>query len=210
MKIMYRTVAIVSVALLLTTGCVNPNGTPDNTGTGAIMGGGIGAVIGAIADRAHPGAGALIGGAAGLIAGGLVGHMIDQQNQQVLQQQYPQTWNKLQNNDVVYANSPPSSPPPPATTPGATSPPPATVPPTSTTPAVTASTSSTPAATTTPQMQPLTVDDIKALAAAGVRSDAINKEIDISQSKFSQSDIAAAQLANVNSEVIAHMQSHPS
>jgi len=210
MKTMYRTVAIVSVALLLTTGCVNPNGTPDNTGTGAIMGGGIGAVIGAIADRAHPGAGALIGGAAGLIAGGLVGHMIDQQNQQVLQQQYPQTWNKLQNNDVVYANSPPSSPPPPATTPGATSPPPATVPPTLTTPAVTASTSSTPAATTTPQMQPLTVDDIKALAAAGVRPDAINKEIDISQSKFSQSDIAAAQQANVNSEVIAHMQSHSS
>ena len=162
MRIMYRTVAIVSVALLLTTGCVNPNGTPDNTGTGAIMGGGIGAVIGAIADRAHPGAGALIGGAAGLIAGGLVGHMIDQQNQQVLQQQYPQTWNKLQNNDAVYANSPPSSPPP-ATTPGATSPPPATVPPTLTTPAVTASTSSTPAATTTPQMQPFTVDDIEAL-----------------------------------------------
>jgi len=57
---------------------------------------------------------------------------------------------------------------------------------------------------------PLTVDDIKALAAAGVRPDAINKEIDISQSKFSQSDIAAAQQANVNSEVIAHMQSHPS
>ncbi len=212
MKIMYRTVAIVSVALLLTTGCVNPNGTPDNTGTGAIMGGGIGAVIGAIADRAHPGAGALIGGAAGLIAGGLVGHMIDQQNQQVLQQQYPQTWNKLQNNDAVYANSPPSSPPPPATTPGATSPPPATVPPTSTTPAVTAATSSTPAATTAPQMQPFTVDDIEALTAAGVKPDAINKEIDISQSKFSQSDIAAAQQANppVNSAVIAYMQSHSS
>ena len=211
MRIMYQTVAIVSVALLLTTGCVNPNGTPDNTGTGAIMGGGIGAVIGAIADRAHPGAGALIGGAAGLIAGGLVGHMIDQQNQQVLQQQYPQTWNKLQNNDAVYANPPPSSPPP-ATTPGDTSPPPATVPPTSTTPAVTAATSSTPAATAAPQMQPFTVDDIEALTAAGVKPDAINKEIDISQSKFSQSDIAVAQQANppIDSAVIAYMQSHPS
>lgn len=208
MKIMYRTVAIVSMALLLTTGCVNPNGTPDNTGTGAIMGGGIGAVIGAIADRAHPGAGALIGGAAGLIAGGLVGHMIDQQNQQVLQQQYPQTWNKLQNNDTVYANSPP----PPATTPGATSPPPATVPPTSTTPAVTAATSSTPAATAAPQMQPFSVDDIEALTAAGVKPDAINKEIDISQSKFTPQDIAAAQQANppINPTVIAYMQSHSS
>jgi len=214
MKNMYRTVAIVSVALVLTTGCVNPNGTPDNTGTGAIMGGGIGAVIGAIADRAHPGAGALIGGAAGLIAGGLVGHMIDQQNQQVLQQQYPQTWNKLQNNDAVYANSPPSSPPP-ATTPGVTSPPPATVPPTLTTPAVTASTSSTsstPATTAAPQMQPFTVDDIEALTAAGVKPDAINKEIDISQSKFTPQDIATVQQANppINPAVIAYMQSHSS
>jgi phage tail tape-measure protein len=206
MKIMHRTIAVVSVALVLTTGCVAPNGTPDNTGTGALMGGAFGAIVGAVADRAHPGAGALIGGAVGLIAGGLVGHMIDQQQQQRLQQQYPQTWNKLQNNDAVYANSPPPSPPTPATSPEATAPTPATVPPTSTS---TPATSSTPVATAS-QMQQFTVDDIKALTAAGVKPDAINKEIDISQSKFSQSDIAAAQQANVNSEVIAHMQSHSS
>jgi hypothetical protein len=219
MKIMYRTieVAVVSVALILTTGCVNPNGTQNNTGTGALMGGAFGALIGAAADRAHPGAGALIGAAAGVIAGGLVGNMIDQQKQQQLQQQYPQTWNKLQNNDAVYANSPPSPAPPataptPAMSPDVTPPTPVMAPPTSTSPAVTASTPSTPPATTTPQMQPFTVDDIKALTAAGVRPDAINKEIDISQSKFSPQDIAVAQQANppIDPAVITHMQSHPS
>jgi len=211
MKIMYRTVAIVSVALVFTTGCVNPNGTQNNTGSGALIGGALGAITGAVIghNNGNTGAGALIGAAAGVIAGGLIGNMIDQQQQQQLQQQYPQTWNKLQNNDAVYANSP-SSPAPPTVAPPPSTSPEATAPPPSTLPAVTAPTPSTPTTTTTPQMQPLTVDDIKALAAAGVRPDAINKEIDISQSTFSQSDIAAAQQANVNSEVIAHMQSHPS
>jgi hypothetical protein len=65
----------------LLAGCVAPDGRPDNTGTGALMGGATGATIGALADRGNPGAGALIGGAAGLIAGGLVGHSVDQQNE---------------------------------------------------------------------------------------------------------------------------------
>jgi hypothetical protein len=104
MKIMYRIVAVVSVALVLTTGCVNPNGTQNNTGSGALIGGALGAISGAIIGHNHgnTGAGALIGAAAGVIAGGLVGNMIDQQQQQRLQQQSPQTWNKIQNNDVVY------------------------------------------------------------------------------------------------------------
>ncbi len=63
----------------LLTGCVSPSGRPDYTGSGALIGGGSGAAIGAIADRANPGAGALIGGAAGLITGGLIGHSMDQQ-----------------------------------------------------------------------------------------------------------------------------------
>jgi len=63
----------------LLAGCVSPNGRPDNTGTGALVGGASGAAIGALADRRNPGAGALIGGAAGLVAGGLIGHAVDQQ-----------------------------------------------------------------------------------------------------------------------------------
>ena len=64
----------------LLAGCVQPDGRPDNTGTGALVGGASGAAIGALADRRNPGVGALIGGAAGLLAGGLIGHSVDQEN----------------------------------------------------------------------------------------------------------------------------------
>jgi hypothetical protein len=382
---------------------VNPNGTQNNTGSGALIGGALGAISGAIIGHNHgnTGAGALIGAAAGVIAGGLVGNMIDQQQQQRLQQQSPQTWNKIQNNDVVYqqqqsaplqpqpfANSNPTYAQPildfttdnpgnwtvtgggavnaaaighsddwprfgwrgnvisitsdgrstgtfasggnmanfdgfwiatytfslpkdannirlnfsnlfaddrvvlelngtPIAAAGLYGPGQGGMVLSAGSSAVPYSfsnfgasgaittgfnaggqntlmaiinntgtgisgnltpidsgdrsdfavkgtisynsmsgggssspvTPSTPVASNIPPATdngsaqtptPLTVDDIKALAAAGVRPDAINKEIDISQSKFSQSDIAAAQQANVNSEVIAHMQSHPS
>ncbi len=184
----------MSVALVLTTGCVSPNGTPDNTGTGALIGGALGALAGAASGGRHAGEHALIGAMAGVIAGGLVGHMIDQEQRQRLQQQSPQTWNKLQNNDAIYSNSPPPSAPPPPMLPPSTLP------------------SSVPPAATAPQMQQFTVDDIKALTAAGVKPDAITKEIDISQSKFSPQDIAAAQQANppVDPAVIEYMKSHAS
>ena len=193
MKIIYRTigVTVVSVALVLTTGCVNPDGTQNNTGTGAFIGALTGAVVGGLTGNGRDAATrAMIGGVAGAIAGGLVGNMIDQQQQQRLQQQSPQTWNKLQNNDAVYASSPS-----PSTPSAAAAPPP-----------------STPPAATSPQMQQFTVDDIKALTKSGVKPDAITKEIDISQSKFSQADITAAQQANpaIDPAVIAYIQSHAS
>lgn len=65
----------------LLAGCRSPNGQPDYTGSGALIGGASGAAIGAVADRGHPGAGALIGGAAGLITGGLIGHGLDRQRE---------------------------------------------------------------------------------------------------------------------------------
>ena len=198
-------VAVLIVALTLTSGCVAPNGQPDNTGTGALMGGAFGALIGAAADRGHPGAGALIGGAAGLIAGGLMGHAIDQQQQAQLQQQSPQTYYKVENNDAVYAGGPPPPPPPPTA--------PDSAPATSPAPAITSDATPPPAPAAAPaQMQPLTLDDIKALTAAGVKPDAINKEIEISQSKFTPQDITGAQQANppIDPAVIAYMQSHSS
>ena len=73
-----KIVTVMSLACLLA-GCVSPNGQPDNTANGALIGGMSGAAIGALADRRAPGVGALIGGAAGLIAGGLIGHSADQQ-----------------------------------------------------------------------------------------------------------------------------------
>jgi len=61
-------------------------------------------------------------------------------------------------------------------------------------------------------MQPFTVKDIEALTTAGVKPDAIKQEIDMSQSKFTPQDIAAAQQANppIDPQVIACMQSHSS
>jgi hypothetical protein len=73
-----------------------------------------------------------------------------------------------------------------------------------------------PGQTTPPQiaeaLTPLSVDDIKALTAAGVNTNAIIHEIDISQSKYSPQDIAAAQQANppIEPTVIAYMQNHSS
>ena len=54
------------------------------------------------------------------------------------------------------------------------------------------------------------MDDIKALAAAGVKKEAITHEIEISQSKYGPQDIAAAQQANVDPAVIECMKSHSS
>ena len=202
MKIRCRTigVAVVSIGLVLTTGCQNPNGTQNNTGTGALLGGAFGAVAGGLAGgRHHALEGALIGAAAGAIAGGLVGHMIDREQQQQLQQQSPQTWQTIQYNDAVYQQQQQAAqaPPPPSQ------------------PQPQAAPSQTPSAQTPPQTTgtiPLTVDDIKALTAAGVKKEAITQELKISQSKFSPQDIAAAQQANppVDPDVIAYMKNNPS
>ena len=195
MNTMNRTVCvtIVSVAFVLTTGCQTPEGRTDNTATGALLGGLIGAGTGALIGNAaghHTAAGAAIGGVVGLLTGGIIGHMTDAQKTQV-QQQSPQTWNKLQNNDAAYAASPtPSSPP---SAPSATS--------SASSETVSTTSSATPEATS-PQMQPLTVDDIKALASAGVRDDVVTSEIQRSNSKFSQQDITALQQAGVSSGVI--------
>ncbi len=57
-------------------GCMTPQGQPDNTASGALVGATTGAIIGSTAR--HPGAGALIGAAVGAVAGGAIGHGIDQ------------------------------------------------------------------------------------------------------------------------------------
>ena len=59
---------LAGMAVLLS-GCVSPDGSADNTGTGALIGAGTGAFMGAIAGGPeHGGGGALIGAAAGAIA----------------------------------------------------------------------------------------------------------------------------------------------
>ena len=81
--------ASATLAVVLT-GCVNPNGTQNNTGSGALIGAGTGALIGGANGRG--GEGALVGAAIGLLAGGLIGNSIDQDQQARLRQQAPQTY----------------------------------------------------------------------------------------------------------------------
>lgn len=187
-----RTIAlgVVTIQLVATSGCVNPDGTVNNTGTGALIGGTMGALIGAAAGGRHAGEAALIGGAAGALAGALVGSSIDQRQREYLRAYYPQTYQTIQNNDAVAQQQQAASQAP--------QPDP----------------SGTPASSSTEQsgMVPLTLNDIKALTAAGVKPDVINKEIDTSQSKFTSQDIADAQQANppIDASVIADMKSHSS
>lgn len=204
MKIM-RTIALVvlSTELLAMTGCVNPDGTMNNTATGAVIGGTVGALSGALLGGRHAGEAAFFGGVTGVIAGTLVGNAIDQQQRIYLQEQYPQTWQTIQHNDAVAQQQQQAPPPPPA---------PGDAPPAAPVPPAASPESSTPPAAPQSGMVPLSLDDIKALTAAGVKPDVIDKEIDISQSKFSAQDIAAAQQANppIDSAVIQDMKSHSS
>lgn len=82
----------VAASSVVLTGCVDPNGNPDNTGSGALTGGALGAFTGAVADQRNPGSGALIGAAIGAIAGGLIGHSMDQEQQERLRAEAPQTY----------------------------------------------------------------------------------------------------------------------
>jgi len=84
---------ILAGSAVVWTGCVNPDGSPDNTGTGILSGAAIGARTGAaIGGHRNAGPDALFGATAGAIAGGLIGHAADQQQQARLQAQAPQTY----------------------------------------------------------------------------------------------------------------------
>ena len=83
------TLAMAGLAVLLS-GCVNPDGSPNNTGSGALMGGAMGALTGAaIGGRCHAGPDALIGAAAGALAGGLIGNAADREQAARWQPQAP-------------------------------------------------------------------------------------------------------------------------
>jgi len=82
---------------MLLTGCQYPNGRPNNTGTGALVGGGIGAASGAvIGGPRNAGAGALIGGAIGAIAGSIVGSSMDEEQRERLRARAPQTYQRVE------------------------------------------------------------------------------------------------------------------
>jgi outer membrane lipoprotein SlyB len=86
-------ISAAAVMAVLLTGCVNPNGSPNNTGSGALMGGAMGALTGAaIGGRGHAGPDALIGMAVGAVAGGLIGNSADREQEARIQAQAPRTY----------------------------------------------------------------------------------------------------------------------
>jgi len=85
-------------ALVIITGCKNPDGSSDRTGTGALAGAGAGAITGA---RYGGGGGALIGAAAGAITGGIIGHILDAQHQEKLRQNAPDTYTRVDQNQPM-------------------------------------------------------------------------------------------------------------
>jgi outer membrane protein OmpA-like peptidoglycan-associated protein len=109
-----RTAAATIGAFLLAAGCAGGGmgggaggvmGT--DTGKGALIGGGAGALIGGLLDHADPAVGILIGAAGGALAGGLIGHHMDTQRQNLTKALAPEinrgdvTVQMLQGNAVV-------------------------------------------------------------------------------------------------------------
>jgi uncharacterized protein YcfJ len=94
---LYQTTLVAALAITLG-GCVNPDGSQDNTGTGLLAGGAIGAGTGALLGSVsgHAGQGALIGAALGTITGGLIGHSMDQEQQARLRAEAPATYARVE------------------------------------------------------------------------------------------------------------------
>ena len=110
---MKRQVLILAVAALASglVGCEYPDGDPNYTGTGALVGGGAGAVTGAaIGGERNGGEGALIGAAVGAVAGGLIGNTMDRQQQERLRQQAPQTYARVDQGQPLSVNDVKRSP----------------------------------------------------------------------------------------------------
>ena len=95
MKIKALALLFAGLAVVLT-GCQNPDGTQNNTASGALIGGAFGALTGAvIGGPRNGGAGALIGAAAVAIGGGLIGNSMDQEQNARLRAEAPQTYVKI-------------------------------------------------------------------------------------------------------------------
>jgi hypothetical protein len=81
---------VVVVAGLSVLGCSSPEGNPDYTATGALVGGVAGARLSAMDRSPLPGA------MVGALVGGIIGHGMDQAEQERLRAQSPQTYQRIQ------------------------------------------------------------------------------------------------------------------
>jgi len=93
---MKRSASLIAIfsAVISLSGCYTPYGRPDYTASGALAGGATGAVIGSM--TRHPGPGAAVGAAVGAVAGGLIGHGMDQTQEEQLRASAPQTLQRVE------------------------------------------------------------------------------------------------------------------
>lgn len=87
---------IVGASAVLLAGCQNPDGTQNNTGSGALIGGALGAMTGAVIGGRNAGAGALIGAGIGAAGGAIIGNSMDQEQNARLRAEAPQTYEKVE------------------------------------------------------------------------------------------------------------------
>jgi uncharacterized protein YcfJ len=90
---------VVAVAGLSLVGCYTPEGQPDRTASGALLGGALGAGTGAIIGNYaghNTAGGAAIGGALGALTGAIVGNAMDQQQRETLARQSPATLQRVE------------------------------------------------------------------------------------------------------------------
>ncbi len=96
MKKSYALTFAAAVLAVVLTGCEYPNGEPNNTGSGALIGGAFGALAGAALGGRNPAAGAVIGGAFGAATGAIIGNSMDQQQAAELRAQAPTTYVRVE------------------------------------------------------------------------------------------------------------------
>ena len=94
-QLLLSTLAGLAVFL---SGCQNPDGTQNNTGSGVLIGGALGAIAGAAigGNNHNAGGGAAIGAASGMLLGGLIGNSADQEQRERLRAQAPQTYTRAE------------------------------------------------------------------------------------------------------------------
>lgn len=83
---MQKALIAVTLATVVLAGCES------KAGTGALVGGGGGALVGGLMGG---GTGALIGGAVGAVGGAVIGYTLDEHDRAVMQQKSPSTLNRI-------------------------------------------------------------------------------------------------------------------
>ncbi|MCH9630127.1 MAG: hypothetical protein S4CHLAM37_01200 [Chlamydiia bacterium] len=89
------------VIFAIVIGAIALTSCESKTGTGALVGGGVGAGAGALIGG---GKGALIGGAVGVVGGAIVGHLLSEDEHKEVQKQNPRTAQRVERGEPLSVN----------------------------------------------------------------------------------------------------------